>query len=88
MSVRILHDSEEHMSCLYCSTTGWAFGKIFNENEDPNEFLIWLENNCGIDPRRFTDKEFERKFYEWEWEIDEEFRNNFPNFWENYEKRQ
>jgi hypothetical protein len=28
MSVRLLHDEQEHQAVFYCSTTGWAFGPI------------------------------------------------------------
>ena len=61
MGVKILTDKDEGISCLYCSTSGWAFGPIFYEDEDPQDFLDWLKE----DPRHFTDKVLENKVYEW-----------------------
>ncbi len=61
MGVHILEDKEYGYKCLYCSTTMWAFGSIFYEDEDVEDFLEWLR----IDPRKLTDKEFESKVYEW-----------------------
>jgi hypothetical protein len=60
MGVRILRDKDGD-SCLYCSTTGNAFGPIFYDGEEPEEFLEWLK----IDPRKLTNKELEDKVYEW-----------------------
>lgn len=69
MGVRVLRGNNEGdsngYSCLYCSTTMWAFGGIFNEDEEPEDFLKWLQENTGIDPRKFTDKEMEIKMAEW-----------------------
>ncbi len=62
MGVHILTDNEEGVSCLYCSTSGWAFGPVFYSDEDPQEFLDWLGDE---DPRRFKDQELENKVYEW-----------------------
>jgi len=61
MGVRILEDKDDGYKCLYCSVTMWAFGPIFYENEDVDEFLEWLK----IDPRKFKDKDLENKVYEW-----------------------
>jgi len=44
MGVRILFDPEAGLACLYCSTSEWAFGPVF---EGPNEaaaFLRWLRD--------------------------------------------
>jgi len=61
MGIHILEDKDSGYKALYCSTTMWAFGCIFYEDEDVEDFLEWLK----IDPRRFIDKEFENKVYEW-----------------------
>ena len=62
MGVHILVNKEDGYQCLYCSVTMWAFGPIFYENEDAEEFLDWLK---PVDPRSLTDKELENKVYEW-----------------------
>ena len=60
MSTHILSD-KDGQSCLYCSTTEWAFGPIFHTGEDAEDFLKWL----GTDPRHLTDGELEDKVAEW-----------------------
>lgn len=60
MGVRILNDKDGY-KCLYCSTTMVAFGNIFYEDEDVEEFLKWLKE----DARHFTHQELENKIYEW-----------------------
>lgn len=62
MGVRIIRDLEQGYSCMYCSTTMLAFGSIFYEDEEPDEFLEWLEPQ---DPRSLTDKELSEKIHEW-----------------------
>ena len=61
MGVHILENKDDGYKCLYCSTSMWAFGCIFYEDEDVEEFLEWL----GNDPRRLSDKELENKVYDW-----------------------
>ena len=61
MGVQILEDKEYGYKCLYCSTTMVAFGGIFYEEEDVEEFLEWLK----VDPRLLTNQELENKVYEW-----------------------
>mgnify|MGYP001600773728 CR=1 FL=1 len=39
----------------------WAFGGIFHEEENPQDFLEWL----GYDARSLTYKEMEDKQHEW-----------------------
>ena len=56
MGVRIL--SGEYHSCLYCSTTDWAFGPLFDDDAEAEDFIEWLGN---VDPRLLTDKELEQK---------------------------
>jgi hypothetical protein len=61
MGVRILHDAETGIACLYCSTTQWAFGPLFESREDAAEFLSWLRR----DPRDLPDRDLERAFSDW-----------------------
>lgn len=61
MGVKILEDKDDGYKCLYCSTTMIAFGNIFYEDEDVEEFLTWLK----VDARTLTAKELENKIYEW-----------------------
>ena len=68
MGVRIIRDEEQGYSCMYCSTTMWAFGGIFYKDEDPDEFLTWLEANHlkdKNDARQYSDKELENKISDW-----------------------
>jgi hypothetical protein len=49
MGVRILEG--DGMAVLYCSTSMWAFGPIFEDGDQPQEFLEWLGKN---DPRLWS----------------------------------
>jgi len=48
MGCRILHDRDSNSAVLYCSTTEWAFGPLFNDDGDHDAgeraeaFLRWL----------------------------------------------
>ena len=61
MSVQILRDTEDGSKAMYCTTTDWAFGPIFGEDEEPDEFLDWLVT----DPRKLTDPQLILKVAEW-----------------------
>jgi hypothetical protein len=67
MSVRIISDGTE--AVLTCSTSGVAFGPVFDSEQEAEEFLEWLRENGprirseafyigalgnGTDPRDFT----------------------------------
>ena len=49
MSVRILYDAAEESAVLYCSTSMWAFGPLFTQDDDheaverAEAFLKWLD---------------------------------------------
>jgi hypothetical protein len=64
MGVRIL-DGEDG-AVLYCSTTMWAFGPVFQDDKNhsagelADEFVAWL----NIDARKLTDKELADKYSE------------------------
>ena len=50
-------------ACLYCSTTDFAFGPIFNvDNEDINEFIEWSKS---VRIRTLTDAELESLVAKW-----------------------
>jgi len=65
MGVHILHNAENDTAVLYCSTSGWAFGPVFDERDGisasdmAEAFLKWLH----IDPR-MEDRKLESKYYE------------------------
>lgn len=80
MSTHILTD-KDGQSCLYCSTTEWAFGPIFHDGEDAQEFLKWL----GEDPRHLTDRQLEDKVAEWRNELLDEPKAG--DFMEPYDYR-
>jgi hypothetical protein len=66
MGVRIIGDWQ--LSTMYCSTTEWAFGPVFSDDNDHDaderihSFLRFLGT---IDPRTLTDRELSRKHTEW-----------------------
>ena len=72
MGVRILHDTHSHSlntsACLYCSTSGWAFGPVFDSDDEhdgaerASAFLRWLG---GREPRLLTDSELLALHGEW-----------------------
>lgn len=60
MGVRILQgDGTYDGAVLYCSTTMWAFGPVFEDREQAQAFLDWLD---PTDPRRLSDAELEAKY--------------------------
>ena len=61
MGVRILENAEDGYKALYCSTTMVAFGSIFYEDDDVDDFLEWLNE----DPRLLDNKELDAKIYQW-----------------------
>ena len=70
MSVQILTDKETYQQVMYCSTTMWAFGPVFQAPDEAEDFIEWL----GSDPRKLSDELLSDKYYEWlkEREIEEE----------------
>lgn len=50
MGVRILHDRENEIATIYCSTVGWSLGPLFegpDADTDAEAFLIWLGVRAG-----------------------------------------
>lgn len=54
MGCRILSSPS---ACLYDSVTGWAFGPILDDEEDAENFLIFLKEKTETDPRMMSDQE-------------------------------
>lgn len=63
MSVRV---SDNTNVCLYCSTTGTAFGPVFACDFDAHEFLEWLDVKTLVDPRNIPWRELSALKVEWE----------------------
>lgn len=64
MGVRIIQSDEEgdsHGAVLYCSVTDWAFGPIFEDRDEAESFLKWLD---PTDARTLSDGEMENKVAE------------------------
>lgn len=59
MSIEIIDNGE--YKALYCDTTMWAFGGLFYEYEDAQNFLDW----AGGDVRTLTDEAFSINQHEW-----------------------
>ncbi len=58
MSVRTTH---EHAVCLYDSVTGLAFGPVFEDESQADEFIDWLT----VDPRSYTSEQLAAKFLQY-----------------------
>lgn len=53
MGVRVLYDPEQREACLFCSTSGWAFGPTFSDGDKEQDcrdgreralaFLRWTD---------------------------------------------
>jgi hypothetical protein len=61
MGVRIVEDVGADMAVLYCSTSMWAFGPVFEDSEQAEDFLDWLP----MDARTLSNSELEAKHDEW-----------------------
>jgi len=65
MGVRILRAKSE--AVLYCSTTDWAFGPVFSDDDDHDAderaeaFTRWLVK----DARTFSDSELQSAYSRW-----------------------
>ncbi len=75
MSVRVLSDDDQ--TCLYCSTSMWAFGPIFRSRQEAEDFLAWFQTTPLLDdlkitwigerhdPRSLTDNQLEIAYSRW-----------------------
>lgn len=63
MGVRIIQGEDPwDGAVLYCSTSMWAFGPVFENKDAAMLFLDWLGL---VDPRTLSDNELELKHIEW-----------------------
>lgn len=58
MGVQILANQENNTAVLFCSTSMWAFGPVFDSEEQARAFLKWIVT----DPRGIEDSVMERKY--------------------------
>jgi hypothetical protein len=72
MGVHIAHDRHNDVAIMYCSTTDWAFGPVFvdDDGHDADErveaFLRWLKTTTGVpDPRSLTEEELQKAYLDW-----------------------
>jgi len=64
MGVSIIKSEDTELQAMYCNTTMWAFGPIFEADEDVQSFIDWL----GQDPRSLEDNELELIVSKWRYE--------------------
>ncbi len=64
MSVHTLSDSFKRKSVMYCSTTGLAFGPVF-DGDDAADFADWMLDK-DRDPRDLTPTELASQILWWE----------------------
>jgi hypothetical protein len=62
MGVRITNGTE---AVLYCSTTGVAFGPVFEDQDAAEEFFKWAGETDGRDLRLVTETELSRLYCDW-----------------------
>ena len=55
MAIEILIDKDTNQSVMICNTSEMAFGPVFGEDEDPLEFIEWLEKRGFTDARKLDD---------------------------------
>lgn len=60
MGVRLL-TAPSGDTVMYCSTTCWAFGPVFENREEAEGFLKWLI----INPRKLSEEELERRYWQY-----------------------
>jgi hypothetical protein len=66
MGVRIMAGDgvgDSQGACLYCSTSGTAFGPIFEDRDDAEGFLEWYGH--GTDVRLLDDDVLRNKMHDW-----------------------
>jgi len=67
MGVRILSQGDK--ACMYCSTTEWAFGPVF-ESTDTDDAMdrihSFLEFLGQVDPRRLSDVGLQAQYNIWQ----------------------
>ena len=70
MSIRVIHGDEG--SVLFCDLAKMAFGPVFEDGEDPDEFLDWIEQlyhdrgyRGTVDVRQFSERRLSELVDEW-----------------------
>lgn len=48
MGIEILTDKDTNQIVMFCNTSEMAFGPVFGEDEDPWEFLNWLNTEESL----------------------------------------
>ncbi len=57
----LINESEDSQgAALYCSTTRKAFGPLFDSEELAHDFITFVEEQEGCDPRHLTPIELDR----------------------------
>jgi hypothetical protein len=75
-----MHDREQNIAALYCSTTDVAFGPLFNDGEHweaderAEAFIRWLY----VDPREFSDAGLMERYSEWLTQEDAQYKRENP----------
>ena len=64
MSVHILYDQQKRKSVMYCSTTGQAFGPLFDD--DDAAYFVDAQLAIGVDPRELHDSDLAAAIEDWE----------------------
>jgi len=69
MGIGIINDSDNDISCMYCTTTMYAFGptfEYFDELKTAESFLEWMTDNRNyVRIRMLTDDELSVYVNEW-----------------------
>ena len=60
MGVRVIRG--EDYAVIYCSTSMTAFGPVFADGDEADEFLTWLDETTHTDARLFSDSELHNKY--------------------------
>lgn len=52
---------------MFCSTSMWAFGPLFEDEEEVDAFCVWLRNHPqgAFDPRTLSDEALADAFARW-----------------------
>jgi hypothetical protein len=64
MGVRELYDADENASVMYCSTSGLAFGPVF-EGRAATDFVAWANGQDDIPDLRTAGLDVEQLVKRW-----------------------
>lgn len=59
MAVEVIE--EDGKAVMYCNTSMWGFGPVFDSKDEAFAFKYWLDE----DPRRMTNSDLEGAYHEW-----------------------